>query len=126
MNIADGENDMIKDYSANVVLVEPLATIAAIEDFLLPKIKRDAASKEEIEKEKEDKEKASKEKEVEKEKEKEKSEDKDDKSKKTQKKKAKKGEEETKKPKEKSLDEEKPGEVQHRILIPLVLKLTSC
>lgn len=41
LKVTDGSADSIKDYSSNVVLIEPLATVSAIEDFLFPRI-RDA------------------------------------------------------------------------------------
>jgi hypothetical protein len=39
LSVVDGINEQIKDYSTNIVLIEPLATVAAIEDFLFPRIK---------------------------------------------------------------------------------------
>jgi E3 ubiquitin-protein ligase TRIP12 len=38
---APGERQL-RDYSANVVLIEPLATFAAVEDFLWPRVRRSA------------------------------------------------------------------------------------
>ena len=35
----------LKEYASNVVLIEPLATVAAIEDFLWPKVRRDVSLK---------------------------------------------------------------------------------
>ena len=39
---APGERQL-RDYSANVVLIEPLATFTAVEDFLWPRVRRSAA-----------------------------------------------------------------------------------
>ena len=38
------DNTDLRDYSANVVLIEPLATMTAVEDFLAPRIRPVAAA----------------------------------------------------------------------------------
>ena len=38
---APGLSGVLKEYASNVVLIEPLASVAAIEDFLWPKVRRD-------------------------------------------------------------------------------------
>ena len=38
------DNAELRDYSANVVLIEPLATMTAVEDFLAPRIRPVAAA----------------------------------------------------------------------------------
>ncbi|KAL3926392.1 MAG: hypothetical protein SGPRY_003317 [Prymnesium sp.] len=38
-----GQSASLKEYANNVVLIEPLATAAAIEDFLWPKVRRDSS-----------------------------------------------------------------------------------
>ena len=35
---ASGERAELKDYASNIILVEPLATLNAIEDFLYPRV----------------------------------------------------------------------------------------
>lgn len=40
---ASGEK-MLRDYSTNIVLIEPLATLVAVEDFLWPRVKRHEVS----------------------------------------------------------------------------------
>ena len=37
--------DQLRDYGVNVVLIEPLATMAAVEDFLWPRVQRTAAER---------------------------------------------------------------------------------
>mmetsp|Transcript_15857 Transcript_15857/g.33917 ORF Transcript_15857/g.33917 Transcript_15857/m.33917 type:complete len:980 (-) Transcript_15857:729-3668(-) len=39
---AAGTSAVLKEYASNVVLIEPLATAAAIEDFLWPKVRRES------------------------------------------------------------------------------------
>jgi E3 ubiquitin-protein ligase TRIP12 len=43
---ASGERAALKDYTSNIILVEPLATLNAIEDFLYPRVHRPAGSNE--------------------------------------------------------------------------------
>ena len=40
---APGTSLALKEYASNVVLIEPLASVAAIEDFLWPKVRRDVS-----------------------------------------------------------------------------------
>lgn len=36
----DSHDRSLRDYSSNVVLIEPLATLSAVEDFLWPRVRR--------------------------------------------------------------------------------------
>ena len=36
-----GHSALLREYASNVVLIEPLASVAAIEEFLWPKVRRD-------------------------------------------------------------------------------------
>jgi len=46
LQLKSGEADdtTLRDYSANTVMIDPLATVKAIEDFLFPKVSRKSTS----------------------------------------------------------------------------------
>ena len=45
---ASGHSGTLKEYASNVVLIEPLASVAAIEDFLWPKVRRDVSLRQQL------------------------------------------------------------------------------